>query len=126
MAERKKSKPVRVTRAEYYKGPLPHPSIVQKYEEILPGAADRIIKMAEEQAGHRQKLEKEITKSTIATEKRGMIFSFTITLLLMATGAILISENHEVAGFISLFAPSIFHAANFVYSKIEERKDPEN
>lgn len=32
---------------EEFSGPIPHPDTIQKYEEILPGAADRIISMAE-------------------------------------------------------------------------------
>ena len=33
-----------------FSGPLPHPEILAKYEDILPGAATRILEMAEEQA----------------------------------------------------------------------------
>ena len=38
-------------------GPLPPPEMLAQYEEILPGAAERILSMAERQAEHRQKLE---------------------------------------------------------------------
>lgn len=41
-----------------FAGPLPHPEILARYEEVLPGAADRIISMAEKQAAHRMHLEK--------------------------------------------------------------------
>jgi uncharacterized membrane protein len=34
--------------------PLPHPSELEHYENILPGAAARIIAMAENQSKHRQ------------------------------------------------------------------------
>lgn len=30
-----------------YSGPLPHPSSFQQYEDTLPGSADRILKMSE-------------------------------------------------------------------------------
>lgn len=32
---------------ESFEGPLPHPSILKGYEVVLPGSADRIIKMTE-------------------------------------------------------------------------------
>ncbi len=35
--------------------PLPHPSELAGYEDILPGAAERIFAMAESQAAHRQR-----------------------------------------------------------------------
>lgn len=41
-----------------FSGPLPHPEILARYEEILPGAATRIFEMAEEQAIHRRYMEK--------------------------------------------------------------------
>src|SRR5258705_11795241 len=35
-----------------YQGPLPPPENFAAYEHVLPGAADRILKMAENQAAH--------------------------------------------------------------------------
>ena len=40
---------------EAHSGPLPDPSSLQKYNDVLPGAAERIIHMAEQQQGHRQR-----------------------------------------------------------------------
>lgn len=36
-----------------FSGPLPPPSIMKGYEDIVPGSADRILSMAENQAKHR-------------------------------------------------------------------------
>lgn len=51
-------KRVVVRAIEQHSGPIPHPDIIKQYEEILPGAADRIISMAENQSSHRQAMEK--------------------------------------------------------------------
>ena len=40
--------------AKFRIAPLPPPEEFAKYEEILTGAADRILSIAERQAGHRQ------------------------------------------------------------------------
>ena len=40
---------LQVEQVEQYSGPIPHPSIVERYERTLPGSADRILSMAEEQ-----------------------------------------------------------------------------
>jgi uncharacterized membrane protein len=37
--------------------------MLQGYEEVLPGAADRILRMAEDQAMHRQHLERTVVQS---------------------------------------------------------------
>lgn len=36
-----------ITAKETFHGPLPHPDILARYESILPGIADRIVRMAE-------------------------------------------------------------------------------
>ena len=41
-----------------FSGPLPPPNVLSAYEDLLPGAADRIITMAEKQLEHRMYLEK--------------------------------------------------------------------
>jgi uncharacterized membrane protein len=40
---------LQVEQVEQYSGPIPHPSIVERYERTLPGSADRILSMAEAQ-----------------------------------------------------------------------------
>ncbi len=39
--------------AQQFSGPLPHPQILAQYNQAVPNAADRIIKMAESQSNHR-------------------------------------------------------------------------
>ena len=40
-----------------HQGPLPDPETLGGYEQILPGAAERVMQMAEREQGHRHKLE---------------------------------------------------------------------
>ena len=47
------------TRSEHY-GPLPPPSDLQEYDNVVPGAAERIIRMAENQSEHRRELERKV------------------------------------------------------------------
>ena len=47
----------RVIQSEF-RGPIPPPEIISGYEAIIPGAADRILAMAEKQSQHRQEMEK--------------------------------------------------------------------
>lgn len=61
-----------------FSGPIPPPIVLKEYNDICPGAADRILKMAEDQSTHRQRLEKEVITSDIKNEKRGQLFGFLI------------------------------------------------
>ena len=42
---------------ENFSGPLPHPALFGQYNEILPGAAERIFRMTEKQLDHAIELE---------------------------------------------------------------------
>jgi uncharacterized membrane protein len=108
-------------------GPIPPPNALKAYNDILPGAADRILSMAEQQAGHRQRMEKEIIESSLDHERTGMIFAFVLTLGLMIIGSVLIAFGKNVAGFFAIFIPVVFQAANYLYIKKtekEEKKQP--
>ncbi len=106
-----------------YRGPIPTATELQKYENASPGAADRIIKMAEEQAKHRQILEKQVVQSNVANERLGMHFAFFLTVFMVTVGTYLIMNDKPVIGFFTLFIPSIFQAGNYVYTKYREHRE---
>jgi uncharacterized membrane protein len=105
-----------------FSGPIPPPDLLIKYEDATHGAASRIIAMAERQAKHRQNLETAIIHSSIRNEKTGMWLAFILTLVLVLIGAILIMNSKDVIGYITLFAPVLFQAGNYVYWRYEENK----
>lgn len=67
-----------------FSGPIPPPAVIEGYERILPGSADRILKMAEEQSKHRQELEKKAIAEDLKQSRRGQLFGFIIALAGMA------------------------------------------
>lgn len=58
--------------AAHYSGPIPPPEMLEKYNQIIPGAAERILKMAEDQSAHRQYLEKKVIGSDIINSRLGI------------------------------------------------------
>src|SRR5438046_6994388 len=102
LQKRKNKNPRSLITREFFEGPIPPPSLLRQYEEVFPGAAERIVTMAEKQSAHRQKLESDVISSDISNEKRGMNYSLMITLILMVIGAILIYLNRDTAGYFSL------------------------
>lgn len=50
---------------ESFSGPLPPPKHLAEYERILPGAAERIFRMAEDQATHRRSLEQAVVMGDV-------------------------------------------------------------
>lgn len=53
-----------------YSGPIPPPEVFRGYEEVLPGSADRILKMTEEQLKHRILSESKQLEHRIASETK--------------------------------------------------------
>ena len=64
-----------------HQGPLPHPAILKQYDDIVPGAAERIMRMAEQQAQHRQDLEARVIRTDNRQSLLGMIFGFVIAVV---------------------------------------------
>lgn len=86
-----------------FSGPLPPPEILRKFDEVVPGAAERIIKMAEMQFAHRTELEKKVITSDIAQSKRGQILGFGIAIVgLVVAGWISIYGNEWAGGIIGV------------------------
>lgn len=75
-------------RHETYSGPLPAPEDLQKYENVLPGAAERILALAEKQADHRIFKEQYALRKSTAIFARGQIFGFILALLLVIVGVV--------------------------------------
>jgi len=63
-----------------YRGPLPTAEEFGRYEQVLAGAANRILSMAEKQAEHRQTNEDKLVKHSIQKSGRGQLFAFIIAL----------------------------------------------
>ena len=67
-----------VVRTASYSGPLPPPAILEQFESIVPGAAERIIAMAEEQSRHRMRLEATIVGENSRRASIGQVMGFII------------------------------------------------
>lgn len=63
---------------EFFSGPLPPPEFLEKYEAILPGLADRVVTMAENQSNHRMGSEKLYLMESLKQASRGQLFAFII------------------------------------------------
>lgn len=82
-----------------FTGPLPPPEELGKYEAVLPGAADRVIRMAEGQAVHRQQIENEIVKGGHRGEARAQRFALIVALSALGLAAYSLHEHQPLLAF---------------------------
>jgi uncharacterized membrane protein len=88
-----------VRKASTFSGPLPPPEVLGDYNEILQDGAERIMKMAEHQSGHRIEQEKHAIKEELKQSGRGQIFGFILAIIGMAIAFGLALLDHDtVAG----------------------------
>lgn len=78
--------------------PLPHPSELEGYERILPGAAERILAMAESQSTHRQGLEKKALSTESRNSLLGIIAALVIGVVALSIAGFCIYTGHDTAG----------------------------
>ena len=80
-----------VVTTTYYSGPLPHPQHFKVYEDVLPGAAERILSMAENSMAHSGSIEqqeiaihKQEVESGIRDKIHGRRYGVFVILVLIA------------------------------------------
>ncbi len=77
-------------------GPLPLPSILAGYNSIVPGAAERIIAIAENEAAHQREMERFVLEQKFKQAKHGQVFALTIAVVALATSGFLGFTGHEL------------------------------
>lgn len=112
-------------RAEYYSysGPLPSPEVLQKFNEIVPGAADRILVQFEEQSRHRRTLETKALNGENSRANWGMVCGFIIGMTALGGAIYLALSDHQLAGGIIGSGGIIGLTAVFVYGSRAKRND---
>ena len=107
-------------------GPIPSPHVLQQYNQVVPDAAERIIRMAEKQSDHRIDLERKVVDSNIAKSYLGMVLAATIALYgLYIAKEIAVNGNPWAAGIIAaLDLAGLISVA--IYNGLMQKKQREN
>lgn len=111
------------TYEEKFSGPLPHPNHLAAYEQTLPGAADRILTMAEKQQNHRMNLENQVIPSEVQINKRGQLFAFIMGLVLIAASTATILHGSVTAGTILILVIFLGYLTVYMGGKVSMKAD---
>ena len=98
-------------RFEQFSGPIPPPSAMRGYEDVLAGSADRILSMAERE----QKLQ-------MAYAILGLLFGFAAALALIALSAYIVSLGFAWQSVGVVIGSIAGTAGTFIYSSHARRQ----
>ncbi len=124
-----------VTVGGSFSGPLPPPSVLKQYEQVLPGLADRIVTMAENEEAQRHaqnqlalKAEIDLQKSALEAEQEamraemkearwGQVLAFCIGSLTIGAGAYLALHGAQISGTILGSGGVVGLVSVFIYGR---------
>ncbi len=105
-----------------FSGPLPHPILLEGYNDIVENGAERIFKAFENQTNHRLECERKLVDSKIGSEKRGQTFGFVIAIIGLSLATLLAILNHPTVASIIGGASIVGLATVFVTGKVSRAK----
>lgn len=124
----KKPQPAQIrhttTQEIHYQGPVPPPAIMEKLEQLLPGAADRIFAMAEkdQQAAHEaQRMAHEraiqLEKDQHSEAMTALVLAFIVCIIFSGGGILLVLNGFEKIGAALLGTTLIGVVSSFLSHK---------
>ena len=118
--------------AASFRGPLPPPGFMKGYEETLPGSADRILRLAEQEASHRQQVEREslsITASAVKDDafrsRLGLFLGAFVAIVFVVIALVMVLAGHPWPGAIIGTADIAAVVGVFVYGAQTRRVERE-
>ncbi|MFP3941314.1 MAG: DUF2335 domain-containing protein [Thermoanaerobaculia bacterium] len=108
--------------ATRFSGPLPPPEVLSAYQEALPGSAERIIQMAEEQGTHRRQMESRELAAQIKSQTRGQYLASIVALLVSGGGIYLLAMGQSVTGLVALLTPLAGLVGLFLVSRSKKNE----
>ena len=124
---------VQHTITQFTSGPLPPPEAFQRYDTILPGAAERMLVMAEKH--HEIRLQLEVAESASARKmdehgtveehcqiRRGQWFAFIIMMLAISGGMCLLLLDKPVTGMSTILGALVVLGGTFIGSHRSTKK----
>ena len=79
---------------------MPPPQVLDGYEKILAGSADRIMKMAESQIYHRHEMERKRLEADIKDGRIGMVCAVAISFFVISCGTAIIILHPSVWSYV--------------------------
>jgi uncharacterized membrane protein len=106
-----------------YSGPLPPAEELDRYNQIVPGAADRLLGLVEKQSDHRMELEKMTIAHQLKEGGRGQFIGAGLAILFLGGSLWITHEGYPWVGSAMGSTTVIGLVTVFVLGKRTQRQD---
>lgn len=85
---------------EMIRSPLLPPRILQDYNDVVPGLAEKLIEWTESESSHRRKMEQRAFEVSVGFQSRGQWFGLIVSLFGLSVSGLIVyfSRDSEAAG----------------------------
>lgn len=112
-----------VMQRSMFSGPLPPPSILQGYSDVLDGGAERIMRLTEREQEHRHYMEKTAVNGHIRLDRRGQYLGFGIAVIALVSATYLIATGNVISGTIIGTVDLVGLVGAFIYGRHVKAKE---
>lgn len=106
-----------------FRGPLPTPALLAQYEQVHPGLAERIVRMAESEQQHRHQLEQHDVEQPYLLARRGQWFAMTLAVLVLLLAAVMAIAGSPAAGTVVAALDITAVMVAFLYGRRQRADD---
>jgi uncharacterized membrane protein len=106
-----------------FTGPIPPPSMLSQYNDIIPMGAERIMAMAEKQHDHRIGLEKYVVHSNSLNQRLGVILGFVLAVSVAGGGFWLVYSGRDATGIAAVITSIAGPSSIFIWGRTQQKKE---
>lgn len=112
-----------VSYAEEYEGLIPHPKLMEQWDKLIPGSAEKIFNRFERQSDHRMDIENRVIKANNFKQYIGPVFAFLISVLAIGGGIYIVLNGNAGLGGTLTFAGLGTVIAPFLVNSFKSSKN---
>lgn len=109
-----------------WRGPLPPPEILEKFDALVPGSAEKIISWVSDESEHRRALEKQTLFTFAAGDRRGTWMAFTLAMFVSGGAFYLMATGVGLVGLGALIAELAVLAGVFIMGRRNHGGPPDS
>jgi uncharacterized membrane protein len=109
--------------SEAWQGPLPPPASLRTFNEIVPGAAERILAVFEKQAEHRMRMETTVVTGRDRNMRRGQVFAFLVALSFLGGALYCAVLGYPTLAGVIAGSTLVSIVGAFLYCHVSERAE---